>query len=362
MKGNKGEWSEIYVLLKLLSEGKLYAGDDNLNILKNQYFPVIRILRTEEKNRNKNEFVFDDKIQIFVNGEKKREMDKSMFKEEGKFLLKQIKDKNNSGAFEISRIEKFLNSIYCYKIKEPSIKKADIILDIQDIHTGYKLETGFSIKSELGNPPTLLNAGKTTNFIYSVECDNTFNVEETNAIYLERKGKKHVDVKKRLKNISDLNASLEYCDMENKVFKNNLILIDSYMDKIIAQTLLYFYRDGISNCSDMVQRLKEDNPLRYGNIGSYEYKFKKFLSAIALGMKPATEWDGIDEANGGYIIVTKQGDVVAFHIYNRDFFENYLLKNTKYEVASTTRHDFGKVYSENYKNYIKLNLQIRFLK
>ena len=55
-------------------------------------------------------------------------------------------------------------------------------------------------------------------------------------------------------------------------------------------------------------------------------------------MKPATIWNGIDEANGGYIIVTKQGDVLAYHIYNRNYFEKYLLNNTKYETASISRH------------------------
>ncbi|KXA31684.1 hypothetical protein HMPREF3229_00213 [Peptoniphilus harei] len=77
-------------------------------------------------------------------------------------------------------------------------------------------------------------------------------------------------------------------------------------------------------------------------------------------MKPATIWDGIDEASVGYIIVTKQGDVLAYHIYNRIYFEEYLLNNTKYEIASTLKHDFGKVYSENGEDFIKLNLQIRF--
>jgi len=28
--GNKGEWSEAYVFLKLLGDGKLYAADQNL--------------------------------------------------------------------------------------------------------------------------------------------------------------------------------------------------------------------------------------------------------------------------------------------------------------------------------------------
>ena len=30
MKLNKGEWSEVYVFLKLLAEGKLYAADKDL--------------------------------------------------------------------------------------------------------------------------------------------------------------------------------------------------------------------------------------------------------------------------------------------------------------------------------------------
>ena len=41
INGNVGEWSEIYTLLKLLGEGKVYAGDQNLEKIKNlvyQYF------------------------------------------------------------------------------------------------------------------------------------------------------------------------------------------------------------------------------------------------------------------------------------------------------------------------------------
>ena len=30
LSGNKGEWSELYVLLKLLSTGELYAADEKL--------------------------------------------------------------------------------------------------------------------------------------------------------------------------------------------------------------------------------------------------------------------------------------------------------------------------------------------
>ena len=78
-------------------------------------------------------------------------------------------------------------------------------------------------------------------------------------------------------------------------------------------------------------------------------------------MMPSKEWDGLDEANGGYIIVKDDGDVLAYHIYNRDAFEDYLLKNTKFEKGSTSKHGFASLYEENGKMLINLNLQIRFI-
>ena len=35
LKGNKGEWSDIYTLLKIISDKKLFAGDSNLNKIEN---------------------------------------------------------------------------------------------------------------------------------------------------------------------------------------------------------------------------------------------------------------------------------------------------------------------------------------
>lgn len=107
--------------------------------------------------------------------------------------------------------------------------------------------------------------------------------------------------------------------------------------------------------------MEQDNPMNYPTDGFYKYKYKKFLCSAALGMTPSKKWDGIDEANGGYIIVTAKGDVLVYHIYNRSFFEEYLLNQTKYERGSTSRHDFASLYRENGKVYLKLNLQIRFL-
>ena len=42
LSGNKGEWSEIYVFLKLLGEGRLNAADANLIAIPDIYYPIIK--------------------------------------------------------------------------------------------------------------------------------------------------------------------------------------------------------------------------------------------------------------------------------------------------------------------------------
>lgn len=45
MAANRGEWAELYVLFKLLAEGKIYSADENLNRNANSYLEIIKIIR-----------------------------------------------------------------------------------------------------------------------------------------------------------------------------------------------------------------------------------------------------------------------------------------------------------------------------
>ena len=337
-KGNKWEWSEVYALLRIMADEKIYATD------------------SETK-----EYTAGEMISIYINGEKVKELPATEFESESVNLLNEINSKDFYGALSVESTQNFRDKILCYKILTPAIDKNDIMIKITDADTVYSPTIGSLIKSELGSYSTLLNAGKTTNFIYKIVQNHSDLIREANEIYKVSGGKNHTDVRGRISKIIEENGTLEYRSINNQIFEDNLVLIDSNMGKIIAETLLYFYKDGISNCNEMVEKLEQENPLNYGNVNAYRYKFKKFLTAVALGMKPATVWDGLDEATGGYIVVTKEGNVLAYHIYNRNYFEEYLLSNTKYEIASTSRHDFGEVYSENGEDFIKLNVQVRFI-
>lgn len=336
-KGNKWEWSEVYALLRIMADEKIYATD------------------SETK-----EYTAGEMISIYINGEKVKELPATEFESESVNLLNEINSKDFYGALSVESTQNFRDKILCYKILTPAIDKNDIMIKITDADTVYSPTIGSLIKSELGSYSTLLNAGKTTNFIYKIVQNHSDFIREANEIYKVSGGKNHTNVRGRISKIIEENGTLEYRNINNQIFEDNLVLIDSNMDRIIAETLLYFYKDGISNCNEMVEKLEQENPMNYGNVNAYRYKFKKFLTAVSLGMKTATVWDGLDEATGGYIVVTKEGNVLAYHIYNRNYFEEYLLSNTKYETASTSRHDFGEVYSENGEDFIKLNLQVRF--
>lgn len=354
MTGNKGEWSEIYVLFRLLADGRIYAADENVERIVNIYFPILKIIRDEVENNHCEYLVGDNKvIEIYVNGEKKKTLNSDVFKTEADDLLNRIIE--SKGTFEIVKSEQFMQSIYCKTLKVTGNDKTDILMQIHDIHTGYEPFCGFSIKSELGSPPTLLNSSKSTNFIFRIDSLSKNDADAiNNAINMTRH--------QRFCEIENRGGIISFDRIQGEIFTNNLILIDSLMPQILSCAVLYRIRKNVSSICDIVDALETENPLKFPRNECYRYKIKKFLCSVALGMKSATLWDGIDEANGGYIIVSRKGDVLAFYIYNRNSFESYLLNNTNFVDSSAGRNDFGKIYSNEDGMFINLNPQVRFKK
>lgn len=352
--GNKGEWSELYALVKLLSAGKLYAADENTNRLDDIYFPIIKIIRDEQKNKHV-EFTIKDNliVEVYKNKEHIRSIEPDKMKEYAEYLYKEILDGSNR-AFLIKDSGSIMYDLECEKIKAPTTDKADITMQVHDIHTGYEPICGFSIKSELGNPPTLLNASKATNFVFEVHGIDNELANQINDIDSREK------IKERIATILE-NGTLSFNCAFSSTFASNLMLIDSRMEEMMGHILLRHYAFGENSCKKILESMENENPMGFPRKGFYTYKFKKLLCSIALGMVPSKEWTGIDDANGGYIIVTDDGECLAYHLYNRDAFEEYLLKNTRFERASTSRHEYATIYNKDGKKYLNLNLQIRFI-
>ena len=356
--GNKGEWSEIYTLFRLLGEGKVHAGDANLNKL-DLYYPILNIIREESKryeykpNQDQHIVVIDEEGHEYA----RISMDK--FMSESVSLLNAIKE-TNQRAFAVPSAECFMGKIGCTKLKAPSRDKADIHIVIHDLRTNMTPMLGFSIKSQLGSASTLLNATEATNIRYQIVGKKMSDAELLEINNIE-------DHLPRMKALLDRGYKLQYSDIEHKTFKNNLLFLDTCMPEFIAKCLICdSMPNSTSKIKDSVEVVAEQNP--FGFTGSdvvafYEHKMKVLLLDAALGMTPAKEWKGRYDANGGYLVVRRDGEIVCYHFYNRNDVEDYLYNNTRFERGSRSRHHFGSLYrGDDGKVYIKLNLQIRFSK
>lgn len=364
MTGNKGEWSEIYALFKLLSDKILVPGDENIQRISDVFYPIIKILRSETSGDF--EYSIQDDIVVISGNEEILRIPIETFKEKAIFLLTAIKSGIDS-AFPIPEIEEFMLSVNCLSIKANSSVKTDITIVIHDQRTNQQPKLGFSIKSQLGGSSTLFNAVQSSNFIYEVSgvemTDEEIN--EINSLFIKRGNKFLRDVKKRTKTIFQKDNKLLFVGVEKPIFSNNLMLIDSLLPNILSQIIIPYYSGSAVLLAELVNIIEKVNPMNFdvtNNHEFYRYKIKRFLTDTALGMLPSKVWNGKYDATGGYLVVKEDGDILCYHLYNRNDFENYLLNNTKLETPSSSRHKFGDLYKENSKLYFKLNLQIRFIK
>jgi type II restriction enzyme len=359
MKANKGEWSEFYVFLKILEDKKLPAADKNLETINNKFFVFKKIIRNELGQKTK---TFDlKKSEVCI-----LDSDRNVLKKindidlKGKSLevFKKIKSAKTR-TFNLPEAELLLEKLLCTKIKAGGAEKSDVDAVIHDRIANQDEMLGFSVKSMIGSASTLLNPGKTTNFIYEVTGFDKKKINAINAI--EGKSK----IKDRLKAIFKNGGILEFDKIAKEELAINLRKIDTVFPIFISQMLIDYFSGNGTKITDLISLLDQNQNLKNKfNLSKldYEYKIKNLLIAIALGMVPSKIWDGFTRANGGYIIVKNSGEVICYHLYNRDEFLAYLYENTKFESAGSKRYDYGKIYQENEKMYFKLCLQIRFLK
>lgn len=353
--GNKGEWSEIYALFKVLSDKKLYSGDADLKKAEELFYPIIKIIRSESGGNF--EYEINGDLVLVSGGKEALRIPVKTFIEQSAKLLAKIK--GSKSTFGIPETEAFMTSINCKTLKAKATSKTDIRIVIHDQRINQVAELGFSIKSQLGGDATLLNAGKTTNFIYQITGFKPTAKEIKSINDIDTKSK----IKDRIEAIRKVGGILKFVTPQQDIFKNNLVLIDSLLPNIIAEITKSFFTSNLSSIKDLTDNINKLNPLNFDTQFAhtfYDYKVKRFLTDVALGMTPSKVWAGLYDATGGYLVVKENGDVLCYHIYNRNQFEDYLFTNTKLETASSTRHDFGKVYENNGQCYFKLNLQIRF--
>lgn len=387
-RGNKGEWSEVYIFLKLLNDGKLYIADRNMNALKNVFLNIVKILREQY------EYHTGQTIHIIYEGKEICSpialTDIAKYKNEVWNLIQTRITGSSIVATE--DITSFFTAMKISKLKAPAVRNStffggtqDITMEVMDYRSGINSIVGFSCKSSFSAEATLFNASKdNTNFLYEVsgnindELMNSFN----NLFTTKNKTNKETGIKELVNDISiydrmnllvSKNCELNFIKICSKSAERNLILSGGKeMPELVAELVKYYYFTnlGQSKASGIREALNfacKENISNYDYppdklMNIYERKIGTLLYDMFTGMRFASEWDGKSSVNGGYIIVKDDGDVVAYHSTVTDEFKTFLIDQLGFESPSAKRHDYMQMYKEDGKYFVKLNLQIRFRK
>ncbi len=347
---NKGEWSELYTFLYLIDNPNLVVVDENLQQKNNTTFKILELFLA-----NKTKYKLFDKnkvIKILPNGINK-EYDINYISSQHKLLLQKIMaHKSAKGTFDINEIQPLINDLLDgNKLKGSSKVKGDLEVIVFDSMSNNDFNISYNIKSNLGAGATLLNASSHTNFIYEVTNINDSIMTQSNNINTRTK---LIDKCNLLKSNG---AIFNFIKTESNVFGNNLKLIDSKLDEILAKMLILSYENNQKDIKKLLSSIIKDETSEL----YYRKKIGDFANAVTFGMRASETWNGTNEVNGGTIIVTKTGEIYLLDlIYFKSIVDKYLIDNIKLESPSSTRYKMFKIYKENNQYYFALNLQVRF--
>ena len=109
---NKGEWSEMYIFFKLMSDRKVYVADKDMNKLKDVFLNIVSIIREEVVGKEYRYFT-GDKVVITLNGETVMTLDSSLFTEKAARVWKMITENKGNTTFTDEEIKEYLAGNLC---------------------------------------------------------------------------------------------------------------------------------------------------------------------------------------------------------------------------------------------------------
>lgn len=371
-KMNKGEWAELYVMLKLLGEGKLYAADNMLKKKLDTYLDVLKIIRQEFETQVLEYIVDQEKSLVTV---KPQDSDTVLttipmceFEKNAVTLFDGLKKARGMSVTAPDSVCEFAKIIYVSKPKAPAVKalkrqfggKNDIFIEVRDGQTAIVSVMGFSIKSKFGQNPTLFNAGSSSQYLFKLHGCNEAKMNEFNMIS-DGKGGRGWGLCKAY--LASHFIKAEFAMTQYPVYNDNLLLVRESMPKIMAWCVCdRLLGDNTKHgVKETTERMAAENPLAVGNSEIYyEKAIKDFLMAGFTGMTAGSKWNGKEQVNGGYIVVTDEGDVICYHSNDRESFRDYLYRNTYFEYVSADKYNWSRIIKIGGEYYLPLNISVRF--
>lgn len=354
VSGNKGEWSELYVLGFLLANGGAHAADGNQNPKIDSFYKILEVFLEGQSDESFRHYkIGETTVDILSLDKTLSTIDRKDIKAMLEELLTAIQEGGETSTFKIDTGYKLMKKLERDRLAAASSNANDLEMKLMDVETGTASpRQGFSVKSQMGSPATLLNASGATNVTFRLEVPH--GVSEGELLELNK-----LTAKPKFQALGEKNVSLKFVGFDSKDFERNLSLIDSRMPEYLAEILAVYYFSNASSLKDITETVY---PPGYSTSFQPTFKIKQFVGSVAMGMRPSSPWDGDVTKFKGLILAKMNGDVLLYNLYNLRDFEDFLFQNLKFEKGSQSRHKFLDIYKSTDSDglRIKLNLQLRF--
>lgn len=352
-RGNLGNWSELFALAYIVVNRGAHGPFPKDPAAARKFFRVLEVFLNELNPKAEIHYVLgDDSVEVHRNDVASTILDLELISQALDQLAHDLKSDGSTRHFSIASGQQLLSLLGKKDIGASSSQKiSDFELIISDPQTGNPSpRIGYSVKSSIGSPATLFNASGSTNFVYEI---------------LHPQGLNPLDalsgdsLKGHVRQLLQAGFELKFDSMQSDIFRDNLMRVDSLMPELISQLLVVSLSGKSAIFSAVVESVFGPNdPLS----GQRIFKMKQLLGSIAMGLRAGQTWDGDPTKFKGIIVVDGIGNVIFNYQFNQIDFWEYLYTGVKFEIPMRSRHGFGRVYEENGRFFIKLNLQLRFIK
>ncbi len=358
LEATRREANELYVLFRLLAEGIVNLGDAEGK--SNGRASVAAVERKEHDGRRLYR-IEEKEIAVCSEGGEQC-FPREDFGTAADCLLEALTQEGEE--LDISPLEGFLDALNIFDMKSQTDDRTDLHLRLWDASEGPLV--GIRIQSKLCGMLPLLSGGRTANLKFE-QTGVRFSHPAVQKINWTETPENVAEVARRILYIESLGGILKYADVADKVFKSNLLMIDTNLPRILAWMVRTLHLDNVARVEELIPLLEEANPLKVKDElvrkhGFYRHKVRQLLLASAWGMRPAKQYDGRESAVGGFVFVTQMGEMLLYDRAHEQTFADYLVKHCRLEKSLPDDDKYGYLERENGAYYLKLNLKIGFVK
>lgn len=360
------EAAHLHVFFQLLAQGYLNQGDSQ-GMPLGQRMPVAAIHRREHDGMRVYEIQSTEIIEHHTT-KGDPNFPREDMAEAAKFVLQQIRAAQD-GEVDLSGIEGLLDAMDIYDLQPRTDDLTSLHLQLWTPDGGPLL--GVRLQSLVAGTWQLLDGGRTANLKFEQQGVRFHQpaVQKINAM-----GETDDDsvedlaaVARRILYIESHGGIFRYADVADRVFRSNLLMLDTNLPRILAAMAYTLHIDGTNRISELTQLASDRNTLKMKDElvrkhGFYEHKIRQFLLALAWGMRPARQWTGRRNAIDALLVVDKQGQPMIYTRQEEHLLADYLFTHTRMEKASPREAHYGLLERENGVYYLKLNLKITLLR